>query len=61
KSKIAGLGKVRPFLGKTSKNLLIFIHFSLDISPLDFSLLYPAKIFLWTFPVYMNREKPSLT
>ena len=25
-----------PFSGKTSKNLLIFIHFSIDISPLDF-------------------------
>lgn len=36
KTKIAGLGKVRLFLRKTSKNLLIFIHFSLDISPLDF-------------------------
>lgn len=28
-----------PFSGKTSKNLLIFIHFSIDISPLDFVLL----------------------
>jgi len=36
KSKMAGLGKVCPFLGKNSKNLLIFIHFPLDISPLDF-------------------------
>ena len=32
-----GLGKVRPFLGEASKNLLIFIHFPLDISPLDFA------------------------
>lgn len=32
---MAGLGKVCLFLGKTSKNLLIFIHFPLDISPLD--------------------------
>ena len=36
KSKIAGLWKMYPFSGKTSKNLLIFIHFSIDISPLDF-------------------------
>ena len=34
---MAGLGKVCPFLGKNSKNLLIFIHFPLDISPLDFA------------------------
>ena len=38
KSNIAGLGKVRLFSEKTNKNLLIFIHFPLDISPLDFAI-----------------------
>ena len=39
KSKIVGLGRVYPFLRKTSKNLLIFIYFPLDISPLDLFII----------------------
>ena len=39
-----------PFSGKTSKNLLIFIHFSIDISPLDFSHKILFFIVAYPFP-----------
>ena len=43
-----------PFSGKTSKNLLIFIHFSIDISPLDFFICKRRFAFVFHSVFYLS-------